>query len=145
MKFLIMHGVNLNMFGKRDKSQYGTITLDEINQGLLGLARELNVGIDTFQSNDESEFIREIHKACASGYAGVVINAGAWTHYSHALADALEILPCPVVEVHMSNIFKREAFRAVSVISRVAAGTICGFGEESYYLGLRAAVQLARK
>lgn len=143
MKFLVLHGVNLNMFGKRDKSQYGTVTLDEVNQGLFRLARELNVEINIFQSNDEGEFIGEIHKAVEGGYAGVIINAGAWTHYSHALADALEILPCPVVEVHMSNIFKREAFRAISVISPVAAGTICGFGEDSYYLGLRAAVKLA--
>mgnify|MGYP003611222037 CR=1 FL=1 len=139
MRILVLHGVNLNMFGKRDPSQYGTVTLSDINAALQSLAKELDVTVASFQSNHEGEMVERIHHVLDEGLDAVVINAGAWTHYSYALADALAILPVPVVEVHMSNVHAREAFRHHSVLAPVCAGSICGFGVESYLLGLRAA------
>ena len=140
-KILVLHGVNLNMFGKRDPAQYGTITLDEINKKLKELAKELGVKLETFQTNHEGAICEKIHQAHLEKVDAVVINAGAWTHYSYALRDALAILRVPVVEVHMSNIHAREEFRHDSVISSIATGQICGFGVDSYLLGLRAAVE----
>lgn len=145
MKFLVLHGVNLNMFGKRDSRQYGTCTLADINDALDQLARSLGVEVKNFQSNDESRMIEAIHDARDKNFSGLLINAGAWTHYSYALADALAILTIPIVEVHMSNIFAREAFRRESVISPLARGIISGFGLDSYLLALRAAVNLAKR
>ena len=143
---LILHGVNLGMFGKRDPRHYGTQTLDDINTRLSILAEELHVSIATFQSDSEADFIRRIHQAHEDGTAAVVVNAGAWTHYSHAIADALAILRIPIVEVHMSNVHAREAFRHHSVLSSVVRGSVCGFGVDSYLLGLRAVVgQLERE
>ena len=142
MKILILHGVNLNMFGRRDEKHYGRLTLAEINSQLEQLARELGCELEIFQSNEEAAFIDKIH-AMAFACSGVVINAGAWTHYSYAIADALAIMACPVVEVHMSRVFDREDFRARSVLAHVAAGSIAGFGVASYLLGLRAVVALA--
>lgn len=142
MKILVLHGVNLNMFGKRDKSQYGTITLDEINNQLFELAKQLDCEVEIFQTNEEGKMIERIHKAVDQDFKAIIINAGAWTHYNYAIADALAILKVPVIEVHMSNIFKREQFRAHSVISTIARGCICGFGSESYLLALRAAKNL---
>ena len=139
MRILVLHGVNLNMFGKRDPSQYGTVSLSDINAALQSLAKELDVTVASFQSNHEGEMVERIHHVLDEGLDAVVINAGAWTHYSYALADALAILPVPVVEVHMSNVHAREAFRHHSVLAPVCAGSICGFGVESYLLGLRAA------
>ena len=139
-RILVLHGVNLNMFGKRDPAQYGTITLDEINQQMEALAKELGCEIETFQTNHEGEMCEKIHKAHLEKVDAVVINAGAWTHYSIALRDALAILKVPIVEVHMSNVHAREEFRHVSHISPLAKGTIAGFGLHSYLLGLRAAV-----
>ena len=138
---LILHGVNLNMFGKRDPAQYGTITLDEIDQKLKGLARELGVQLETFQTNHEGAICEKIHQAHLEKVDAVVINGGAWTHYSYALRDALAILKVPIVEVHMSNIHAREEFRHYSVIGPIAKGQIAGFGVQSYLLGLRAAVE----
>ena len=140
-KILVLHGVNLNMFGKRDPAQYGTITLDEINKKLKELAKELGVKLETFQTNHEGAMCEKIHQAHQEKVDAVVINAGAWTHYSYALRDALAILKVPIVEVHMSNIHSREEFRNFSVISPIARGQICGFGVQSYLLGLRAAVE----
>lgn len=140
MKYLILHGVNLNMFGQRDPAQYGSVTLSEINQDLERLASELGTEIEIFQTNHEGEMIERIHRAAGEGFSGVVINGGAWSHYSYALADALAILKCPVIEVHMSNIHNREQFRSFSVLAAVSVGSICGFGKQSYLLGLRAAV-----
>lgn len=131
------------MFGKRDKKHYGVCTLSDINEALSRLASELGCELAIFQSNHEGEMVERIHAAASEGFSGVVINAGAWTHYSYAIADALAILPCPVVEVHLSRVFAREAFRNISVLSPIAAGVISGFGSESYLLGLRAAVCLA--
>ena len=140
-KILILHGVNLNMFGKRDPAQYGTITLDEINKKLKALAKELGCALETFQTNHEGEICEKIHWAHQEKIDAVIINAGAWTHYSYALRDALAILKVPIVEVHMSNIHAREEFRHYSVISSIAKGQIAGFGVHSYLLGLRAAVE----
>ncbi|WP_297045353.1 type II 3-dehydroquinate dehydratase [uncultured Desulfovibrio sp.] len=144
MTVLVLHGVNLNMFGRRDPAQYGTATLDDINAALAALAAELGAGLVTFQTNHEGAMVERIHAALDDGTSAVVINAGAWTHTSHAIADALALLPVPVVEVHMSNVHAREPFRHESVLARVCAGSIAGFGVQSYLLGLRAACALVR-
>ena len=140
---LVLNGINLNMFGKRDPAQYGTATLAEIDAALVALGAELGVQVVCFQTNHEGEMVARIHRAFDEGVAAVVINAGAWTHYSYGLRDALAILKAPIVEVHMSNIHAREAFRHHSVLAEIARGQICGFGPDSYLLGLRAAVTLA--
>ena len=141
-KVLVLHGVNLNMFGKRDPAKYGTITLDEINQRLHALAKELGVELETYQTNLEGEICEKIHQAHLEKVDAVVINAGAWTHYSIALRDALEMLKVPIIECHMSNIHAREEFRHVSHVSPLAKGIIVGFGVNSYLLSLRAAAEL---
>ncbi|SFM71884.1 type II 3-dehydroquinate dehydratase [Thermodesulforhabdus norvegica] len=146
MKVLVLHGVNLNMFGKRPSGLYGNWTLKEIDEALRELGRELGVEVECFQSNSEAEIIGQIHRVHVEKSAdGILINPGAWTHYSYALRDALEMLTIPVVEVHMSNIHAREPFRHVSVIAPVAKGQISGFGINSYLLGLRALVEEIRK
>ena len=139
-KILVLNGINLNMLGQRDPAQYGTTTLAEIDAQLQRLAQELEVSVESFQSNHEGAMCERIHQAFADKVDAVVINAGAWTHYSIGLRDALAILTVPIVEVHMSNIHAREAFRHHSVLAEIAKGQICGFGAESYLLGLRAAV-----
>ena len=144
MKVLVLNGVNLNMFGKRDPKQYGTVTLDEINRNLAALGRELGTEVECFQTNIEGEMCQRIHQAFAEQVDAVLINAGAWTHYSYGIRDALAILSCPIVEVHMSNIHAREAFRHVSVFAEIVRGQICGFGADSYVLGLRAGVAAAQ-
>jgi 3-dehydroquinate dehydratase-2 len=141
--FLMLHGINHNMFGKRDPKQYGTTTLQQIDEQLAALAGELGVALETYQTNVEGEMCLRIHQAYADGVAGVVINAGAWTHYSYGIRDALAILTVPVVEIHMSNIHARETFRHHSVFAEIVKGQICGFGVDSYLLGLRAAVSAA--
>ena len=137
-KFMLLHGVNHNMFGKRNPEQYGTITLDEINGRVMALADELNVSVTCFQTNSEGAMVDKIHEAYLEKYDGVLINAGAWTHYSYAISDALEMLECPIIEHHMSNVHKREEFRHHSVISPIASGIIIGLGADVYTLGLRA-------
>jgi 3-dehydroquinate dehydratase-2 len=144
MKFLVLNGINLNMFGKRDPKQYGTTTLAQIDEQLHALGAELGVEVECFQTNFEGEMAERIHRAHGEGVDGVLINAGAWTHYSYGLRDALAILQCPIIEVHMSNIHAREAFRHHSVIAEIARGQIAGFGVDSYLLGLRAAVSAAK-
>ena len=138
--FLMLHGINHNMFGKRDPKQYGTITLEQIDGQLKALAKELGVAVTSYQTNNEGEMCERIHEAYADKVDGVLINAGAWTHYSYGIRDALAILTVPIVEIHMSNVHAREAFRHISVFSEVVRGQICGFGVDSYLLGLRAAV-----
>jgi 3-dehydroquinate dehydratase II len=140
MKILMLNGINLNMFGKRDPKQYGTITLDQINEQVVKLGQELGAQVDHFQTNHEGDMAERIHQAYAEQVDAVLINAGAWTHYSYGIRDALSILKCPIFEVHMSNIHAREAFRHHSVIADIARGQICGFGVDSYLLALRAAV-----
>ena len=138
MKLLVLHGVNLNMFGQRDPAQYGTATLADIDAALQQLAGELGVALECFQTNHEGAMCERIYQAHRDGMDGVLINAGAWTHTSIAIRDALGILKCPIVEVHMSNIHAREPFRHHSYIADIARGQICGFGADSYLLGLRA-------
>jgi len=145
MQLLMLHGINHNMFGKRDPAQYGSVTLDEINQRLHHCARELGVQLACWQTNCEGAMCERIHQAHADAVDGVLINAGAWTHYSYAIRDALDILACPVVEVHMSNIHAREPFRHRSVFADIVQGQICGFGVDSYLLALRAVVQCVNK
>lgn len=144
MKILVLNGINLNMFGKRDPGQYGTASLAEIDAQVTALGRELGVEVECFQTNHEGAMAERIHTAHGDGTAAVLINAGAWTHYSYGIRDALAILKCPIVEVHMSNIHAREEFRHHSVIAPIAKGQIAGFGVESYLLALRAAVSAAR-
>lgn len=141
-KVIILHGVNLNMFGRRDPAQYGTVTLEEINERIDTLAFELGICVESFQTNHEGEMVEKIHQIHQENVDGVVINAGAWTHYSYAIMDALAILEIPIVEVHMSNIHGREPFRHVSVVAPIAKGQITGFGVNSYLLGLRAIYEL---
>jgi 3-dehydroquinate dehydratase-2 len=140
MKILMLHGINHNMFGKRDPVQYGTVTLDEIDARLRALGVELGAELISFQTNCEGAMCERIHAGFADGVDGVLINAGAWTHYSYGIRDALAILTVPIIELHMSNIHAREAFRHVSVFAEIVKGQICGFGVDSYLLGLRAAV-----
>jgi len=140
MNILVLHGINLNMFGKRDPAQYGTTTLAEIDASVMALGKELGAQVEAFQTNVEGAMAERIHQAHADGTHAVIINAGAWTHYSYGIRDALAILKCPIIEVHMSNIYAREAFRHVSVFDEIVKGQICGFGPDSYLLGLRAAV-----
>ncbi|MGT0248508.1 type II 3-dehydroquinate dehydratase [Burkholderia pyrrocinia] len=139
-KILMLHGINHNMFGKRDPAQYGTITLAQIDVRLQGLAEELGVQVDSFQTNSEGAMCERIHRAFEERQDAVLINAGAWTHYSYGIRDALAILTCPIVELHMSNIHAREPFRHHSVLAEIVSGQICGFGVQSYLLALRAAV-----
>jgi 3-dehydroquinate dehydratase-2 len=140
MKILVLHGINLNMFGKRDPAQYGTVTLAQIDAGLQSLGSELGARVECFQTNHEGAMVERIHQAHQDGTQAVLINAGAWTHYSYGIRDALAILKCPIIEVHMSNVHAREAFRHESVFAEVVRGSICGFGADSYRLGLRAAI-----
>ena len=139
---LMLHGINHNMFGKRDPRQYGTATLGDINQALQSLGEELGARIESFQTNFEGAMCERIHQAYEDRVDAVLINAGAWTHYSYGIRDALAILEVPVVEVHMSNIHAREAFRHHSVFAEVVRGQICGFGVETYLLALRAAIKM---
>ncbi|WP_322995768.1 type II 3-dehydroquinate dehydratase [Castellaniella sp.] len=142
MNILVLHGINLNMFGKRDPAQYGTATLAEIDQQLQTLGADLDADVACFQSNCEGAMVERIHQAHTDGTDALLINAGAWTHYSYGIRDALAILTIPIIEVHMSNIHAREAFRHESVLAPIVRGQICGFGVDSYLLGLRAAITL---
>lgn len=144
-KVLVLNGINLNMFGKRDPAQYGTLTLAQIDEAVKTLGRELGCEVECFQTNIEGEMAQRIHHAHGDGTDAVVINAGAWTHYSYGIGDALAILKIPVIEVHMSHVHAREPFRHHSVFSSVVEGQISGFGIDSYLLGLRAAAGLIEK
>jgi 3-dehydroquinate dehydratase-2 len=145
MKILVLHGINLNMFGKREPAKYGTTALAEIDAKLLALGKELGVEVESFQSNHEGAMCERIHRAFGEDIDAVLINAGAWTHYSYGLRDALAMLTVPIVELHMSNIHAREPFRTHSVIAAIVRGQICGFGVDSYLLALRAAVATVKQ
>lgn len=136
-KILVLHGPNINLTGIREPDTYGRMTLEDINQYILGRAHQLGLECDILQSNHEGALIDKIHEAL-NGYDGIVINAGAYTHYSYAIRDAISSVKKPCVEVHMSNIHAREPFRHESVIAPVCVGQICGFGWRSYLLGVEA-------
>lgn len=136
-KIDIIHGVNLNMLGKRQTEIYGEVTFDMINHRCVEEGRALRLNVDTYQSNIEGEIVNHI-QSLYQKTEGIVINPGAYTHYSIAIRDALLSIDVPFVEIHMSNIFSREKFRRHSVLSDIAHGVITGFGEDSYYLGIRA-------
>ncbi len=137
MRILVIHGPNLNMLGKREPEIYGTLTLHDINSALDALGREFECNLGFFQSNNEGELIDIIQQAPES-YDGILINPAAYTHTSIALRDALAAIGLPFVEVHLSNIHRREEFRHQSFLAPLALGQICGFGLDSYLLGLRA-------
>ena len=136
-KILVLNGPNLNMLGVREPGIYGDASLSAIEQTLLALAEELSVGIDFFQSDHEGEIIDRIHQSFGV-IDGIVINPGAFTHYSYAIRDAFSAVLIPSVEVHLSNIHQREPFRHTSVIAPITIGQICGFGAYSYVLGVHA-------
>jgi len=137
MRVLVLNGPNLNLLGSREPDVYGSVKLSDIEAELVRLGRELGVDLECHQSNHEGSLVDLIQTASAR-CQGIVINAGALTHYSYAIRDALAAIPIPAVEVHMSNIYSREEFRHHSVIAPVVVGQISGFGAESYLLGLRA-------
>ncbi len=143
LKVLVLHGPNLNMLGSREPDIYGIITLDQINRALEKRGESLRAELDFYQSNHEGELIDKIQDA-EQDCNGILVNPGALTHYSYALRDALAGCGLPLVEVHISNIFSRESFRHDSVISPIASGVICGFGSDSYILGLEALVNIIK-
>lgn len=143
-RVLVLHGPNLNMLGQREPQIYGHTTLADIDAMLATLGQELGVALETFQSNHEGELVSRI-QAARGQVAALLINGGAYTHTSVAILDALLAVDLPVIEVHLSNLYKREEFRHHSYIARAAIGQICGFGADSYLLGLRAAVNLLQR
>ncbi len=138
---LVVHGPNLNMLGEREPEIYGRVTLREIDAELRRLGAELGLAVDSFQSNSEGALVDRI-QAARGQYQALVINPAAYTHTSVAIRDALAPLGIPVVEVHLSNVYRREPFRHHSTIADVVDGRIMGFGPDSYYLALRAAAAL---
>ncbi len=143
LRLSVLHGPNLDLLGRREPALYGRASLAEIDASLEALARELGVELTTFQSNGEGAIVDRIH-ADADTAAGFVINAGAYTHTSIAIRDALLGVGLPFVEVHLSNIHAREEFRRRSLLADAALGVVAGFGVESYRLGLRGLVQHLR-
>ena len=144
MQVLVLNGPNLNLLGKRQPEIYGSLSLSDIEQQVRTLAKELGIEIDFRQSNSEAELIDWIHDS-AGKFGALVINPAAYTHTSLALRDAISAVGIPTVEIHISNIHRREPFRHHSYIAEVAVGQITGFGATSYLLGLRAAVELLQK
>lgn len=144
IRILVIHGPNLNLLGYREPEIYGCDTLEYVNQRILEEGERLDVEVRTFQSNSEGGLIDEIQRATKWADA-IVINAGAYTHTSYAIRDALAGVKLPAVEVHMSNVFAREEFRHYSAIAPVCVGSICGFGTQSYLLALQAAKKAAEE
>ena len=133
MKIEVINGVNLNMLGTREKQVYGEKTLAEINQIIADYCKSKGVEVCFYQSNIEGELVNKLHEAYLGGsFDGILLNAGAFTHYSYALRDAIAAINIPVAEVHMSNVHAREEFRQKSVLSEVCKGVVCGFGAGSY-------------
>lgn len=142
MKILVIHGPNLNLLGTREPGVYGRLTLAEIDQAIAATAKTLRIEVECRQTHNEGKILDWIH-AAPGVFAALVINPAAFTHTSVAIRDAIAATGIPTVEVHLSNIHARESFRRSSFIAPVAAGQISGFGQDSYLLGLRAAVALA--
>lgn len=138
MKVLVLHGPNLNLLGRREPEVYGSQTLTDIDASIVALAKNLEVDIETFQSNHEGELIDKIQTAADDGTTAIIINPGGLTHTSVSLRDALAGIGLPVIEVHLSNIHAREGFRAHSYIAPIALGQICGLGSSGYLLALQA-------
>lgn len=137
---LVLHGPNLNLLGMREPEIYGTLTLADINRMLAGRAEEAGLTLDFFQSNHEGALVEAV-QAAQGKYAFILLNAAAYTHYSIALRDAIAAVEVPVIEVHLSNIHRREAFRHRSVIAPVVMGQICGFGADSYLAALEIVIR----
>jgi 3-dehydroquinate dehydratase-2 len=142
-KILVINGPNLNKLGKRDPKIYGKETLSDIESSMKKLGEAKGFVLDFFQSNSEGDIIDKIHEY--QDYNGIILNAGAYSHYSIAIRDAIEIATCPVIEVHLSNIYKREDFRKTSVISEVCLGQITGFGSLSYIMAIEAFARIFNK
>ena len=144
LQILVIHGPNLNLLGAREPEIYGKTSLEEINQILTKLAQEREAAVKCFQSNHEGQLIDIIHEYRTRA-DGLIINPGAFTHYSYALFDALVAAGKPVIEVHLSNIFKREEWRHKSVVSPACLGTITGFGADGYFMALRVLLKKLRE
>ena len=143
LNILIINGPNLNLLGEREKDKYGNITYDEIKKKCLSFSKEHNINLTFFQSNVEGEIVNEIQNARKKQHC-VIINAGGYTHTSVAIHDALKILNIPIIELHITNIYKREDFRHKSLISKAASGIICGLGTQGYTLALKASIDLIK-
>ena len=143
-KIIILNGPNLNLLGEREKKQYGSFTLKDIEKSCNEYANESNIKLSFFQSNIEGELVNKIQTS-RNIHDGLIINAGGYTHTSVAIHDALKILKIPIIELHISNIYNREDFRHKSLISKVAKGVICGFGAEGYIMSLNAMNKFLKK
>lgn len=143
MKVLLLHGPNLNLLGTREPEVYGSMTLDDINEKMIVLGKELGAEVTCLQSNYEGALIDALHDS-RTWASGVVFNPGGYTHTSVALRDAISAIVIPVIEVHLSNVYAREEFRHVSFVSAVCKGKVTGFGWRSYELGLRGLVDIIR-
>ncbi len=139
-RILVIHGPNLNLLGEREPGIYGDVSFDSLNSQLMEKAKEMGAQCEIFQSNHEGEIIDRLH-AARKDFDGIVLNAGAYTHYSYAIRDAIAAIKIPVVEVHISNVFARDGFRSNSVIAPVCRGSISGFGLASYFLGMDALIK----
>ena len=144
IKIIILNGPNLNLLGEREKNQYGTETLKDIEKSCKKFAEKNLVKVDFFQSNIEGELVEKIQQS-RNIYNGLIINAGGYTHTSVAIHDALKIIRIPIIELHISNIYNREEFRHKSLISKVADGIICGFGTEGYEMAVNAIKKLIKQ
>ena len=143
-KIIILNGPNLNLLGEREKEKYGNITLKDIDNNCKEFAKKNNIDLSLFQSNIEGEIVEEIQKA-RKEQNGLIINAGAYTHTSVAIHDALKILKIPIIELHITNIYNREEFRHNSLISKIATSILCGFGTDGYIMALQAMKNYLKK
>ena len=143
-KIIILNGPNLNLLGEREKEKYGNITLKDIENNCKEFAKKNDIDLSLFQSNIEGELVEEIQKS-RKEQNGLIINAGAYTHTSVAIHDALKVLKIPIVELHITNIYNREEFRHKSLISQLATGILCGFGAEGYIMALQAMKNYLKK
>ena len=144
MKILVINGVNMNMLGFRETEKYGNMTLKDLEKDFYAFSFELGIDLETYQSNIEGKIVEKIHSA-KDGIDGIIINAGAYTHTSIAIRDAISAVNIPTIEVHMTNIYKREEFRHHSYLAPVCIGQISGFGANSYKLGLKAVIDYLNK